>query len=172
MRNKEFIIHLLGALLVISTLHHSTTIYSLFSILPFILVSISVKSNEDKILVPSLILATVMSGFFVTAGSMNEIYSLLIFSLTLCIPLFFYWVIALADKNEINFKAATISISYVFITLSVFYLLPEILTISEFIMSPDNRVPQTLMLFGVGMVVAIPFHLFVKFRKVSKKNHL
>jgi len=164
MKKKEFLTHILGSLLVLSTIYHSHTLYSLFIAVPLLLISYSVHQEKGTFVLPSLILATILSPFFISSGSMNEIFSLLIFSLTFALPLTIYWVIVLLRETEFRLKPVGIALSYVLFTALLFYLLPELLDISEFILSPENRVPQTLIFLGSGMIIAIPYHVILEIR--------
>ncbi len=164
MKKHDLIIHILGTILVLSTLHYSSTPYSLIAVLPFALVSYSIERDEERLLLPSLILATLVPSFFLTTGSMNELFSLIVFSIVFGIPLFLYWTFTLLEKTEIGLKAAGAALTYVLITCLIFYLLPELLGISEFIFSPENTGPQTLMFLGSGMIVALPFHVILELK--------
>ncbi len=164
MKKKEFLTHILGSLLILSTIYHSHTLYSVLISVPFLLISYSIHQEKEELLLPSLILATILSPFFISAGSMNEIFSLLTFSLTFGLPLSIYWVIVLLKETEFRLKPVGIALSYVLFTALLFYLLPELLDISEFILSPENRVPQTLIFFGSGMMIAVPYHVILEIR--------
>ncbi len=157
---KKLLTHLLGPLLILSTIYHSQTLYSFIAIVPFLLVSYAVE--QERLVFPSLILATMISTIFISSGSMNEIFSLLFFSLTFALPLFFYWLINLS--KEPRFKPVTIALSFVLFTSLLFYLLPEMLDITEFVLSPGNRLPQILMFFGSGMIIAIPYHVLLSLK--------
>lgn len=165
MKKKAFFTHLLGSLLILFTIYHSYTLYSIIVVLPFALVSYSVQEGWDKLLFPSLILATLVSSFFITAGSMDEIFSLLVFSSTFALPLFLYWIIALQEETDIKWKPLGIALSYVLFTAMLFYLLPELLDVFGSILSSKNRVTQTLMFFGSGMIVAVSYHVILEFKR-------
>lgn len=164
MKKNNQIIHILGTILVLSTLYHSLTLYSLIAVPPFALVSYSIERDEERLLLPSLILATLVPSFFVAAESMNELFSLLVFSIAFGIPLFLYWIFTLLNKTEIRWRPASVALTYVLITSLIFYLLPELLGISDFIFSPENTGPQTLMFLGSGMIVALPFHVLLELK--------
>lgn len=164
MKKKDLIIHLLGSLLVLSTLYHSYTLYSLLVALPFALVSYSVEKEERRLLFPLLILGTLAPPLFIATGSMNEIFSLGVFALTFAFPLFLYWTVVLLAETRLNWRALSIALTYVVLTLLTFYSLPVFLDISQFILSPENRGVQTLMFFGASMIVAIPFHVALEIR--------
>ncbi|MEF8832230.1 MAG: hypothetical protein V5A66_01785 [Candidatus Thermoplasmatota archaeon] len=164
MKKEDIIIHLLGSLLTLSILYHSYSLYSILVVVPFVLVSYSVQKNEHRLLFPSLILATLAPPFFIATGSMNEIFSLLIFSITFALPLFLYWTTVLLNNTKLDWKALGFALSYVVITILAFYSFPVLLEISEFILSPENRGVQTLLFFGAGMIVAIPFHVALEIR--------
>lgn len=161
MKKNDLIIHILGSLLVLSTLYHSYTLYSLLVVLPFTLLSYSVHRKEERLLFPLLLVATLVSSLFIVAESMNETFSVLVFSITFSLPLFLYWIVVLLDETRIDWKPLGIALLYVLLTSLTFYFLPEFLEISEFLLSPENRAVQTLMFFGVGMIVAVPFHVIL-----------
>lgn len=161
MKKNDLIIHILGSLLVLSTLYHSYTLYSLLVVLPFTLLSYSVYREEERLLFPLLLIATLVSSLFIATESMNETFSVLVFSITFALPLFLYWIVVLLDETRIDWKPLGISLLYVLLTSLTFYFFPEFLEISEFLLSPENRAAQTLMFFGSGMIVAVPFHVIL-----------
>ncbi|MFP4142659.1 MAG: hypothetical protein ACLFSM_04415 [Thermoplasmata archaeon] len=167
MKRNQLYIHILSFLLILSTLYHSFTIYSLSVVIPFILISYTFYKRREKALFPLLIIATITSSLFITAESMNEIFSLLVFSVTYALPLLLYWLLVLLGDTGVDRKPFGVALSYVVFTSLIFYLLPELLGISEFILSPENRAVQILMFFGAGMVVAVPFHLTLRSRDGS-----
>ncbi len=159
MKRKYMVVHLLSLILVLSTIYHSTSHFSILAIFPFAVVSYSVQSEYERYMIPMLSLATFISLFFVTLGSMNEIFLLLIFSLTFSLPLLLYWIIVLLEEVKVQWKPLGVSLSYVLLTVLTFYLLPELIDISGFLLSPENRGVQTLMFFGSGMIMAVAFHV-------------
>ncbi|MBS3781953.1 MAG: hypothetical protein KGY68_05030 [Candidatus Thermoplasmatota archaeon] len=164
MKKKDFVTHILGSLLVLSSIYHSYTLYSLLVVVPLFLVSYSTNQEKERLVFPSLVLATILSTYFISAGNMNEIFSLLLFSITFAFPLFLYWVVALQEEMDIRLKPIGIALSYVLFTALLFYVLPELLGISVFILSPRNRIPQTLMVLGSGMILAIPYHVILEIK--------
>jgi len=164
MNKKKFLTHILGSLLILSTIYHSHTLYSVFIAVPLLLISYSIHQEKETLVFPSLVLATLLSPFFISSGTMNEIFSLLIFSITFALPLSIYWIIVLLKETEFRWKPIGIALSYVLFTALLFYILPEFLEISEFILSPENRVPQTLMFFGSGMIIAVPYHVILEIK--------
>jgi len=161
MRRKKFLTHILGSILILSTIYHSDIYYSISVFIPFLIVSYSVHQEKSRLIFPSLIFATLFSTFFITAGSMNEIFSLSIFLISFALPLFVFWLVVLLDELEIKFFPLVTGLSYVFFTVLAFYLIPEVLGLSEFILSPGNRGPQILLFLGVGMIVAVPYHIIL-----------
>lgn len=164
MNKNNLMTHTLGSLLILSTLYHSLTIYSITVLIPFALVSYSVQKGKERLLFFSLIFATSASCLFIASDTMNETFSFLVFSATFGFPLFLYWITALLDLKDIEWKPIGIALSYVLIVCLVFYMLPEFLEITEFILSSENRIPQILIFFGTGMVVGVPFHLILELR--------
>ncbi len=164
MKKEKFITHILGSLLVLSTIYHSHSLYSVLVSVPVFLVSYSIHQKKETLVFPSLVLATILSPFFISSGDMNEIFSLLIFSATFALPLSLYWIAVLLKGTEFRWKPIGIALSYVLFTALLFYLLPDFLDISEFILSPENRVPQILMFFGSGMIIAVPYNVILEIK--------
>lgn len=162
MKGKKFVTHLLGSILVLSTLYHSETFYSVLVFIPFLLVSYSVHREKTRYIFPSLIFTTIFISFFISAGSMNELFSLIIFLITFGVPLFIFWLVVLLDESKIRLKPLGAAFSYVFLTSLIFYLLPVLLGFSDFIITEGNRGPQILLFLGTGMLVAVPYHIILE----------
>ncbi len=161
--NKQAV-HVLGTILVLSTLYHSYTLYSLFVVLPLALVSYSIQTEKKSLLFPSLIIATILPCFFIAGKSLDNIFSLIFFSITFAIPFFLYWLVSFLDKSRIEWRPVTIALIYILITTFLFYTILEFFGVSEFIFSPENTGPQTLLFFGSAIIVAVPFHVMLEIK--------
>ncbi|MBS3816694.1 MAG: hypothetical protein KGY76_03930 [Candidatus Thermoplasmatota archaeon] len=164
MKAKKITAHLLGSILVLSTIYHSETLYSLLVVIPFLLVSYCVHREKNRFVFPSLLFVTLFTPFFISAGSLNELFSLFIFLISFAVPLLIYWLVVLLDEPKIRLRPLGIALSYVFMTGLLFYLLPALLGISDFIISAENRGPQTLLFLGTGMLIAVPYHMILEMK--------
>ncbi|MFW6144550.1 MAG: hypothetical protein ACOC55_03165, partial [Candidatus Natronoplasma sp.] len=113
-RFKGLAVHLLGAVIIISTYHHSDSLYSLLVSIPVFLVSLSIYSNQ-RFRLPALCAATLYSPLLTTTGSMDESLSFLLYSTTFVLPFVIYWILVLAFEfsAKVERKGAVIASSYI-----------------------------------------------------------
>lgn len=166
---KNFAVHILGTILVLSALYHSMDLYSLAVVIPVFLVSFSIYKRLNWLKVPALVAATLYPSFTMAAGAMDEAFSLLIYSVIFVIPLASYWILVLTSEIDlkIEWKGVVIGVSYIALVLLSFYIIPSLLGISEFILSPGKRGPQALLLAGFGLLVMVPYQIILEFKNGS-----
>jgi len=165
---KHVSVHIIGTLLVLSALFYSTEIYSLAAAIPVFFVSFGIYRDWDWVKVPALFAATICFSFILSTESMAEGIPLLIYSIIFVIPLASYWILILSLEIDlkIEWKGFFIGVSYLGLVLLLFYLVPSLLGISEFVLSPDNRAPQALLMVGFGLLSMVPYQIILEFKNL------
>ncbi len=161
---RRLLPHILGSLLVISTIYHSDTFYSLLVAIPIFLISYFMESEKDRFLFPALIITASVQFFFITSSSVNELFALIFFGVSFAFPLFLYWVVVLGAVSEIELKPSIVSGSYVIFTFALFYLLPELMEVSKFILGKQNEGVQILLFLGAAMLMGVIYHAALEIR--------
>lgn len=155
---KRILPHALGALLVISTVYHSDSLYSVFLAIPFFLISFMIEIGRNELIFPTLIFTAVIQFLLITSAPVSDFVSVIIFLISFGLPLSYYWLIILSQNSKLNPKPVGIATSYVVFTFILFYFLPDFIGVSEFIFGGRNEVVQILIFLGSGMLVGVVYH--------------
>ncbi len=161
---KDIALHTMGILVIFSTLYHSSHVYSLLIAIPIFSISFSIYKEKDWLRLPALCASTLYVPFVISTRGMDEWGSLIIYSLSFVLPFFIYWVLVLSSYTDlkIEYKGVAVAVSYIVLTLLLFYLLPMFIGIFEFFLAPGNEGPQALLLAGFGLLMILPFHVLLE----------
>ncbi len=165
MNERNILIHLLGIILSISAILHSFDNYwTVIIVIPYIIVSISVKLNLEKISVIPLTAGTLIIPFFISPNSMNDFIPITIFIITFITPLMIYWILVLTPTINFNQKGIFLTASYFCLSIIVFYSMTSIFNITDYILAEENSGPQALVLIGSALIAMIPYHIWLTFK--------
>jgi len=165
MNERNVLIHLLGIILSISAILHSFDNYwTVLIIIPYIIVSISVELEFEKISIISLVAGTLITPFFINPNFMVDFIPITIFIITFIIPVIVYWILVLSPTINFNRKGIFLTASYFGLSIIMFYSVIFIFNISDYILAEENAGPQALVLISSALLAMIPYHIWLTFK--------
>ncbi len=165
MNTRDAMIHALGAAIVLSVLYHSREGYlALVVILPVVMVSLGQRIENKGIQIAGLGIVSLFVPYLISSYSMGELFPLIIFIITLVIPLVAYWGLTLSCTTVPEPVSAVNSAIYTVIVLLTFYIFTFTFDVGEYILDTGNMAPQALMLTAFSLLVLIPYYIYVELR--------
>ncbi|MFW6196691.1 MAG: hypothetical protein ACOC5D_05075 [Thermoplasmatota archaeon] len=167
MKERNVLIHMLGAILAVSSViqyFDNTSFVILAAPILLIMISLFVELEKERLSIIILAIGTLSISYFAVQDNMTDFYPLFIFLVTFIAPLIIYWIVLLSPTVYFSAKGLFLSASYLGLSVTVFYSIIFIFNISDYILAEENTGPQALVLIGSALLAMIPYHVWLTFK--------
>ncbi len=167
MNERNVLIHMLGAILAVSSVFRyfdKTKLIFLTAPILLVFISVFVELEKERYSVILLAVGTLSIPYFAVQNNMTDFYPLFIFIITFVTPLMIYWIVLLSPTVYFNPKGLFLSASYLGLSITIFYSIIFIFNISDYILAEENSGPQALVFIGSALLAMIPYHVWLTFK--------